>query len=62
MDYRYQFIQDMRSGEDKISREAADDFISGKILYFCIHDVERLGFGGYGSLGEPPAAGQPAAV
>lgn len=24
MDYRYQFIQDMRSGEDKISREAAD--------------------------------------
>ena len=37
MDYRYQFIQDMRS-------------------------FERLGFGGYGSLGEPPAAGQPAAV
>ena len=35
---------------------------SGKILYFCIHDVERLGFGGYGSLGEPPSAGQPAAV
>lgn len=24
MDYRYQFIQDMRSGEDRISREAAD--------------------------------------
>ena len=24
MDYRYQFIEDMRSGEDKISREAAD--------------------------------------
>ena len=65
MDYRYQFIEDMRSGEDKISREyrrSVDDFISGKILYFCIHDFERLGFGGYGSLGEPPSAGQPAAV
>lgn len=65
MDYRYQFIQDMRSGEDKISREArrsVDDFISGKVLYFCVHDVKCLGFGGYGALGEPPAAGQPAAV
>lgn len=65
MDYRYQFIQDMRSGEDKISREAADPsmiFISGKVLYFCVHDVKCLGFGGYGALGEPPAAGEPAAV
>ena len=49
MDYRYQFIQDMRSGEDKISREAADPSM---ILFQ----------GKYGALGEPPAAGQPAAV
>lgn len=65
MDYRYQFIEDMRSGEDKISREAADPsmiLFQGKYYIFCIHDVERLGFGGYGSLGEPPSAGQPAAV
>ena len=52
-----------RRGQDfPRGRRSVDDFISGKILYFCIHDVERLGFGGYGSLGEPPSAGQPAAV
>ena len=52
-----------RRGQDfPRGRRSVDDFISGKILYFCIHDVERLGFGGYGTLGEPPAAGEPAAV
>ena len=38
MDYRYQFIQDMRSGEDKISREAADPsmiLFQGKYYIFA---------------------------
>lgn len=38
MDYRYQFIEDMRSGEDKISREAADPsmiLFQGKYYIFA---------------------------
>ena len=38
MDYRYQFIRDMRSGEDKISREAADPsmiLFQGKYYIFA---------------------------
>ena len=52
-----------RRGQDfPRGRRSVDDFISGKVLYFCVHDVKCLGFGGYGALGEPPAAGEPAAV
>ncbi len=65
MDYRYQFIEDMRSGEDKISREAADPsmiLFQGKYYIFASMTLSVWVFGGYGALGEPPSAGQPAAV
>ncbi len=65
MDYRYQLHSgyEKRRGQDfPRGRRSVDDFISGKVLYFCVHDVKCLGFGGYGALGEPPAAGEPAAV
>ena len=58
----YRGYEERRGQDFPRGRRSVDDFISGKILYFCIHDVERLGFGGYGSLGELPSAGQPAAV
>ena len=35
MDYRYQFIEDMRSGEDKISREAADPSMPSNAESMC---------------------------
>ena len=73
MDYRYQFIQDMRSGEDKISREAADPSMilfhrgmpsEGRTAMYSVPSADWRPLLPHrdGQNREPPAAGQPAAV
>ena len=59
--YRYQFNADPRSTGIQVDREAADPSMicfKGKLLYFCIHEFECLGIGGFGKLGKPQATGK----